>query len=333
MSSVQQGLWYFVASRGRGVAPRGALVTSSASRASNRTTAAPSAATCSAALRAPPATLWETWGKQRASGFPELFPGVSAESIAVPVEKPAISGMLLEGSRALGLPLTQAQADALSWLAGELGRWSSRINLTAILDPIEMADKHILDSLTVLRALDLGTADPARRRDRSRLPGAAPRHRPGGPLGHPGRLGGQEGRLPQARHRPARARPPGPGHPPEARGTSGGRGPPEPSMPPSPGRWPSPSRWAALAAPLSSAPGGTLVVMAGNARRPARHASRAGKSAPRASTASRLPLTGDWPHDSSPYRTDRGRNVIAAALSSPTTAPDDPCPGPRTRPP
>ena len=66
--------------------------------------------------------------------------------------------MLLEGSRALGLPLTQAQADALSWLAGELGRWSARINLTAILDPIEMADKHILDSLTVLRALEPGTA-------------------------------------------------------------------------------------------------------------------------------------------------------------------------------
>jgi hypothetical protein len=65
--------------------------------------------------------------------------------------------MLLEGSRALGLPLTQAQADTLSWLAGELGRWSVRINLTAILDPIEMADKHILDSLTVLRALEAGT--------------------------------------------------------------------------------------------------------------------------------------------------------------------------------
>ena len=64
--------------------------------------------------------------------------------------------MLLEGSHALGLPLSQGQADALSWLAGELARWSSRINLTAILDPIEMADKHILDSLTVLRALGPG---------------------------------------------------------------------------------------------------------------------------------------------------------------------------------
>jgi 16S rRNA (guanine527-N7)-methyltransferase len=65
--------------------------------------------------------------------------------------------MLLEGSRALGEPLSQAQADALSWLAGELGRWSARINLTAILDPIEMADKHILDSLSVLRALEPDT--------------------------------------------------------------------------------------------------------------------------------------------------------------------------------
>ena len=67
--------------------------------------------------------------------------------------------MLLEGARALGLILTPAQADALSWMAGELARWSSRINLTAILDPIEMADKHILDSLSVLRALPGGPLD------------------------------------------------------------------------------------------------------------------------------------------------------------------------------
>ncbi len=64
--------------------------------------------------------------------------------------------MVLEGSRSLGRHLTHAQVDALSWLAGELGRWSSRINLTAILDPFEIADKHILDSLTVLRALEQG---------------------------------------------------------------------------------------------------------------------------------------------------------------------------------
>jgi len=73
------------------------------------------------------------------------------------VEKPAISGMLLEGSRVLGQSLSPDQAEALAWLAGELGRWSTRINLTAILDPIEMADKHILDSLTVLRVLEPGT--------------------------------------------------------------------------------------------------------------------------------------------------------------------------------
>ena len=64
--------------------------------------------------------------------------------------------MVLEGSRLLGLAPTPAQADALSWLAGELARWSTRINLTAILDPIEMVDKHILDSLSVLRVLPPG---------------------------------------------------------------------------------------------------------------------------------------------------------------------------------
>jgi len=72
------------------------------------------------------------------------------------VEKPAFSGRVVAGARELGLPLSEAKLEALSWLAGELVRWSARINLTAILDPIEIADKHILDSLAVLRILDPG---------------------------------------------------------------------------------------------------------------------------------------------------------------------------------
>jgi 16S rRNA (guanine527-N7)-methyltransferase len=71
-----------------------------------------------------------------------------------PVEKPPFSGMVEAGARSLGLPLRGDQIDALSWLSGELVRWNARVNLTAILDPIEIGDKHILDSLTVLRVLD-----------------------------------------------------------------------------------------------------------------------------------------------------------------------------------
>jgi 16S rRNA (guanine527-N7)-methyltransferase len=70
------------------------------------------------------------------------------------VDKPAISGLVQEGARSMGLALDGPAADALSWLTGELVRWSARVNLTAILDPIEIADKHILDSLAVLRVLD-----------------------------------------------------------------------------------------------------------------------------------------------------------------------------------
>jgi len=40
------------------------------SRATNKTSAHLPAAACSAPLRARQATLWETWGKHHASGFP-----------------------------------------------------------------------------------------------------------------------------------------------------------------------------------------------------------------------------------------------------------------------
>lgn len=72
------------------------------------------------------------------------------------MEKPAFFGRVVAGARELGLPLDEGKLEALHWLAGELVRWSRRINLTAILDPIEIADKHILDSLAVLRVLDPG---------------------------------------------------------------------------------------------------------------------------------------------------------------------------------
>jgi 16S rRNA (guanine527-N7)-methyltransferase len=71
-----------------------------------------------------------------------------------PVDKPAFSGMLRGGAHSLGLALEGPAADALAWLTGELLRWNARVNLTAILDPIEIADKHIFDSLAVLRVLD-----------------------------------------------------------------------------------------------------------------------------------------------------------------------------------
>jgi 16S rRNA (guanine527-N7)-methyltransferase len=85
---------------------------------------------------------------------PKDFSGLIAIARGGPVDKPAFSGMVQEGARSLGLALDGPAADALAWLTGELLRWNARVNLTAILDPIEIADKHILDSLAVLRVLD-----------------------------------------------------------------------------------------------------------------------------------------------------------------------------------
>ena len=55
----------------------------------------------------------------------------------------------MAGARELGISVTDAQADALLDLLGELGDWSSRFNLTAIRKPDEMLTKHVLDSLAV----------------------------------------------------------------------------------------------------------------------------------------------------------------------------------------
>lgn len=60
--------------------------------------------------------------------------------------------------------LDPAVLPKLEWLAGELLRWNRTHNLTAITDPAEVYEKHLVDSLTLLpllgqarRLLDLGS--------------------------------------------------------------------------------------------------------------------------------------------------------------------------------
>jgi 16S rRNA (guanine527-N7)-methyltransferase len=60
---------------------------------------------------------------------------------------------LSAGLAGLGLGLAPGQVDALGVLAGELADWNTRVNLTAITDPAEVVDKHLLDSLAVLPLL------------------------------------------------------------------------------------------------------------------------------------------------------------------------------------
>ena len=91
-----------------------------------------------------------------------------------------LESRLRAGAEALGIALTPAQAASLLLLVAELADWNRRFNLTGIRSPLEMVDKHLLDSLAVLphlrgaRIADVGTgagfpglplaiADPARR--------------------------------------------------------------------------------------------------------------------------------------------------------------------------
>ena len=63
---------------------------------------------------------------------------------------PAVSGRLAAGLDALGLALAPAQVGALAARLAALTDWNARFNLTAIRDPVEAVDKHLLDSLAVL---------------------------------------------------------------------------------------------------------------------------------------------------------------------------------------
>ena len=72
--------------------------------------------------------------------------------------------MLQRKASEIGTFLTPQQIDQFSVFAGELVKWSGRINITAIVDPEEVVVKHFLDSLAAVshlksgdRVLDIGT--------------------------------------------------------------------------------------------------------------------------------------------------------------------------------
>jgi 16S rRNA (guanine527-N7)-methyltransferase len=91
----------------------------------------------------------------RTIGFDEL-PGAFDEYLKggvrgrTVVSAAAIESRLTKGAEALGIALETAQVKALLALMTELGDWNTRVNLTAIREPPEIVDKHLLDSLAVL---------------------------------------------------------------------------------------------------------------------------------------------------------------------------------------
>ncbi len=71
------------------------------------------------------------------------------------MEKSALDA-LRNGLKQLGEPETLA--DSLARYATELLRWNERVNLTAITNPLEVVDKHLLDSVAVLPEVAGATA-------------------------------------------------------------------------------------------------------------------------------------------------------------------------------
>jgi len=68
------------------------------------------------------------------------------------------------GAQSLGIPLNRSVVDRFSVHALELMRWNTKINLTAITDPLDVAVKHYIDSIAPAdliprhaRLLDIGS--------------------------------------------------------------------------------------------------------------------------------------------------------------------------------
>lgn len=56
----------------------------------------------------------------------------------------------------VGIRLEKEKILQLIWFRDELLRWNRRFNLTAIADPVEALEKHLVDSLTLLPLMKIG---------------------------------------------------------------------------------------------------------------------------------------------------------------------------------
>ena len=65
--------------------------------------------------------------------------------------------LILQGCRILGIPLQDSAAHKMIHHLDLIRNWGTKINLTAIKDPRDMAVLHILDSLTVFKVIPLGS--------------------------------------------------------------------------------------------------------------------------------------------------------------------------------
>jgi len=69
---------------------------------------------------------------------------------------------LKQGSKKINIHLSDEQTSLMAGHAKELILWNKKINLTAIVDPLAMAEKHFIDAIAVQSFLDqkdLGNGD------------------------------------------------------------------------------------------------------------------------------------------------------------------------------
>lgn len=61
-----------------------------------------------------------------------------------------VQKLIIEEGLKLGLNISQKQCDLFSRHLAELLQWNSKINLTALKEPVDLVEKHILDSIMAL---------------------------------------------------------------------------------------------------------------------------------------------------------------------------------------
>lgn len=97
--------------------------------------------------------MWKTWGKPPKHDITRGYRHLACPVSGLLVDKREFLERLRLGAGSLGVQVPLEAEEALFWLAGELLRWNAKLNLTAIVDPIDVLDKHILDSLGASPAL------------------------------------------------------------------------------------------------------------------------------------------------------------------------------------
>jgi len=64
---------------------------------------------------------------------------------------------IIDGAKAMGIPIDVKAADLFAIHGMELIRWAKKTNLTAITDPMEVAVKHFIDSIAAVSFIPSGS--------------------------------------------------------------------------------------------------------------------------------------------------------------------------------